>query len=291
MELRHLRYFVAAADALTFSGAARKLHVSQPAISRLIRDLESELEITLFERERLGLRLTLAGEQFLVNSRKILGVCEEAVRTARCPDSWRQKLVVGFIPTVLGSFLGDALKKFRANHPEVELSVHDMLPGDQIIALRNGEIDLAFAGNSFTELDNEFSTRVIRQVPLQAVLSASHRLAGKEAIDLKELVEDLFIGYVEEKFPGRNQTISSACLKAGFRPAMAYKAGTLVEVVGMIGAGMGVCLMPSDVSSQPHPNVVFIPLNDDLEPVRHSVAWLPGNRVPSLQNLLRYLEN
>ncbi|TWJ17580.1 LysR substrate-binding domain-containing protein [Geobacter argillaceus] len=291
MELRHLRYFVAAAEELSFSGAARKLHISQPAISRIIRELECELGVSLFTRERLGLRLTPAGEQFLVSARKIVRDCEEAVHALKYPVNLRQKLVVGFIPTVLGSFLGDALKKFRGNHPRVELSVRDMLPGDQIAALRNREIDLAFVGNPCEELDNEFDILIIQEIPLQAALPATHRLAGEVAIDLKDLERDAFLGLVEGKFPGRNQTISNACIKAGFRPVLTHKASSLVEVVGMIGAGMGVCLMPSDVSSQPHPNVVFVPLNDDIEPVRLATVWLPDNKNPALRYLLECLKD
>lgn len=79
MELRHLRYFVAAADELSFSGAARKLHISQPAVSRIIRELECRLEVSLFTREQFGLRLTSAGELFLVRVRNIVRDYEEAV--------------------------------------------------------------------------------------------------------------------------------------------------------------------------------------------------------------------
>lgn len=290
MELRYLKYFSAAADELSFSGAARKLHISQPAVSRIIRELESELGVTLFSRERFGLCLTPSGEQFLVRARQILHDCEDAVRLVRYPLNLQQKLVIGFIPTVLDAFLGDALKEFRADHPQVELIVRDMLPGDQITALRNGEIDLAIAGNLCTEMDREFEIKVLREMPLLAALSATHRLADAKSINLKDLESDTFIGFVEEKFPGRNQTISNACLRTGFRPVLTHKSSSLVEVLGMIGAEMGVSLMPSDARGLPHPNVVFVSLNDDIDLIRHAAAWLSGNKNPALQHLLQYLK-
>lgn len=131
----------------------------------------------------------------------------------------------------------------------------------------------------------------MKELRLEAAIPARQRLAERTVIRLRELESEKFIGYCEEKFPGRNQTITKACTSAGFQPTLAVKANSLVEVLGMIGAGVGVCLMPSDVRNLPHPNVVFVPLNDALEPIRLAAAWLHDNRNSALLSMLGYLKD
>lgn len=291
MELRHIRYFVAAARERNFTRASNALNISQPAISRLVRELECELGTVLFIRQRSGLELTPAGEVFFRHARSILNDCEEAVKATKEAGPVRGKLSIGFITTALGSFLGDVMRKLTHEHPEIELDIHEMSPGDQIVALRNNAIDVAFIGNPCEDLHNGIRMIVVKELRLEAAIPAQHRLAERTVIQLRELESEKFIGYDEEKFPGRNQTISKACTSAGFEPTLALKANSLVEVIGMIGTGAGVCLMPSDVRNLPHPNVVFLSLNDTLEPIRLVAAWLHGNKNPALFSMLRYLKN
>lgn len=290
MELRHLRYFVAAARERNFTKASHALNISQPAISRLIRDLECELGTTLFIRQQAGLDLTPAGKVFFRHARRILHNCEIAVKATRDADPVRNKLSIGFITTALGSFLADALAKLTNEHPGIELIINEMPPGDQIVALRNNQIDIAFIGNPCDDLRSEIRILVVKELRLEATLPACHPLAERTMIGLRELGSEKFIGFDEEKFPGRNQTILKACTLAGFQATLTGKARSLVEVLGMIGAGIGVCLMPSDVRGLPHPNVVFLPLSDELEPIRLAGAWLHGNNNAALRSMVKYLQ-
>ena len=137
MELRHIRYFVAAARERNFTKASHTLNISQPVISRLLRGLERELDTVLFLRQRSGLDLTPAGETFFQHARRILNDCEEAVKATKEAGHVRSKLSIGFIATALASFLGDIMRKLTLEHPEIELVMHEMPPGDQIVALRN----------------------------------------------------------------------------------------------------------------------------------------------------------
>ena len=291
MELRHLKYFVAAAEEQNISRAALRLHISQPAVSRLVRELECELGVSLFMRERFGLSLTAEGELFLMHTRKILADCEEAVNALKTTHDLPQTLDVGFITSALGSFLGAALKKLCVHYPHLDVRLHEMPPGDQIAALRTRQIDLAFAGNTTQELENGFAMQAVKDIKLQAVLPITHRLAARARIGLKELKDDIFIGLEAGKFPRRNQTIMRACEMAGFKPLLRHHADSLVEVLGMVGAGMGVCLMPSDVANLPHPNVVFMPLSDKgIAPIRLMASWLPDNKNVAIRYLLACLD-
>ncbi len=290
MELRQLRYFVAAAHALNISRAAKHMHVSQPAVSRMIRELEAELEVKLFTRKSVGLSLTPSGTVFFDIARKIVSDCVEAANVVKNPTNITTKLNVGFISTALGSFLGNALRQFRELHPHVEIGIHDMSPGDQIIALRSGEIDLAFLANPDAKMNREFDLLVVKEAPLRAVLPGNHRLAREKEVKLEDLKRENFLGYNDGKFPGYNQMISSACASAGFRPAFIRKSGSLFELLGMVGAGMGICLMPSDVSALSHAEVIFKSLTNAFEPVRFAAAWLSGNKHIALHDLLECLK-
>lgn len=273
MELRHYRYFLAAAEELNISKASRRLHVSQPAMSRLIRDLEDELGTPLFKRERFGLALTPPGETFLIYARRILDLSNEAIRVLRQQPARTAVIAIGFISSSLGSFFGAALKSIRETHPDLTVKIHELSPAEQLKALHKGQIDIALIGNPCGAVHDEYETCVLFEMPLEAVLPAGHRLAGRKRLSLKELEKDDFIGYSEESFPGRNQTIVNACRVAGFKPSLKYQADSLVEVLTLIGAGTGVCLMPADVASLPHPGTVFLPIREKLDPIRFTAAW------------------
>ena len=290
MELRHIRYFVAAADELNLTRASNRLNISQPAISRIIRELELEVQAKLFTRHWDGLQLTSAGEAFLRHCRKILNECQNAVESVRRASAGPTTLNVGFILPSLSSFLGDALSKLSEKHPDLEVRVHELSPADQIDALRTREIDVAIFGNQREQIDNEFETIAIKRFELEVVLPGKHRLAQRAALDLKELLDEDFIGYAEKKFPSRNKKITQVCMQAGFVPRFNYIASSIIEILGMIGLGKGVSLLPSDVANLPHSNVVFIPLNDQIEPIFITATWLPDNKNPALLYLLQYLK-
>lgn len=291
MELRHYRYFLAAAEELNISRASRRLNVSQPAMSRLIRDLEDELGAPLFKRERFGIALTPSGEKLLVYTRQILDLSNEAIRVLRNQPAQTPTISIGFITSSLGSFFGAALKSIRDAHPDLMVKIHELSPADQTKALHKGQIDIALIGNPCGSIHDEFETSVLFELALEAVLPAGHRLAKRKRLNLKELEQDDFIGYSDESFPGRNQTIINACRVAGFKPALKYHADSLVEVLTLIGADTGVCLMPADVISLPHPGTVFLPIREKLEPIRFTAAWRRNDDRPIVAEMITCLKD
>jgi len=289
MELRHYRYFLAAAEELNISKASRRLNVSQPAMSRLIHDLEDELGVQLFIRERYGLTLSPDGEKLLVYARQILDLSHEAVRTLKNQQAPAPSISIGFITSSLGSFLGADLKAFHDAFPELRINILELSPADQVKALRKRHIDIGLIGNPCGAVHDEFETKVLFEMPLEAVLPATHRMAGRTSLSLKELAEEDFIGYNEESFPGRNQTIVTACRTAGFKPSLTFQANSLVEVLVLVAAGSGVCLMPSDAASLPHPGSVFVPIKEKLEPIRFTAAWRRDNEQRLVEELVERL--
>src|SRR5882672_9029214 len=138
MELRHLRYFIGVAEEENVSRAALKLHVSQPALSRQIRDLEDELGFLLLERSAKSVRLTEAGRAFLTEARAVLQRSEDAVKTARAIAGGAGELHVGYAPSLTARILPRTLRAFQAELPSVRVKLHDLSTEEMLIGLREG---------------------------------------------------------------------------------------------------------------------------------------------------------
>ncbi len=261
MELRHLRYFVTVAEELNVSRASARLRISQPAVSRQVRDLEGELGVALFQREKSGLKLTAAGEAFLGRARDLLRRTGDAVREmAAFGEQPKKTLVVGYIAPALASILTPALRRFSQETPDAEVILKEISPAQQIKALREGRIDLGLIGNPCPEVEREFLVTILSRIPLQAVLPDNHLLALRKCVGLSKLEGDEFIGFAEDEFPGRNAAIRGACQAAGFTPTLRHRVENLTALLSLVAAGKGVTLAPAEVSQLAHPQAVFVPL-------------------------------
>lgn len=287
MELRHLRYFVTVAEELNISRASARLRISQPAVSRQLRDLEEELGVEMFHRAKLGLKLTPAGEAFLAHARDLLRRSSDAVKEMRTfGKRAHQRVRVGYIAPVLSGVLTPALRRFSEQQPEGDVLLSEMSPGDQVKALREGRIELALIGNPCPEVEREFAVTILTRIPLQAVLPDNHLLALRKRIALSEIQDENFIGFIEEKFPGRNAAICAACQATGFTPRFRHHVETLTAMLATVAAGKGVTLAPREVGQLPHPQAVFVPLQLP-EPFILSVAvQRKDDRNPMVQTLL-----
>ena len=287
MELRHLRYFVMAAEELNMSRASARLRVSQPAVSRQIHDLEGELGVALFVRENSGLSMTDAGESFLVHAHEILRQAGEA--TAHM-NSFRRRpvkrLAVGYIASVLPGILTPALRKFSRRNGDTEVKLKELSPQDQVKALRDGRIDLALLGNPCVKLATEFEVVLLRRVFFRAVLPDAHRLAKRTRLGLKELENEAFIGFDEGSFPGRNGSISKACQEAGFTPRLLLRVENLTALLATVAAGKGVALTPEEVSQLPHPGAVFVALKQPVPSVASAAVVRKGDTSKAVAELL-----
>ncbi len=261
MELRHLRYFVAVAEEGNITRAAARLFITQPALSRQIKDLEKLLGVAVFARTASGMSLTPAGREFLPQARQITEQSAEAVLSMRrfieCRNS---NIAIGYIAPALGSFLGAALQIFHQKHAQVEIKLFELSPGRQIEALRAGRLDIALIGHAAPEVGREFQLTTICRIALMAALNSAHRLAGRALLKVGELQNEEFIGLDETTFPGRNELVHAVCRQAGFTPRIAHQADGLSSLLALIGSGSGVGIVPDDVQQMPSSNVTFKPL-------------------------------
>ncbi|VXD17794.1 LysR family transcriptional regulator [Planktothrix paucivesiculata] len=292
MELRHLKYFVAVAEDLNFSRAAVRLYISQPALSRQIKDLENELSVMLFLRQSDGLKLTEAGKFFLEQAKDILNRSYVSVQTIKANyTNQDQPLVIGYIPTILQSFLGQTLQSFGLAYPQVAVSFREMSPSEQVKALRDGGINIAFMGNPPDNLEEEFMVKCIKKVPIIALLSNQHPLANQASINLAELASEKFIGMSEETFPGRNDRIHDVCRCAGFIPNLHLFADSHASMIALVATGQGVAIMPSEAEALPHPQTVFVKLNHPLYYSRSTAVWRKETPAKYLDKFLTILLN
>jgi DNA-binding transcriptional LysR family regulator len=291
MELRHLRYFVMAAEEQNISRAAARLNISQPAVSRQIRDLEEEFGVALFERESSGLKLTAAGEAALAHASELLrraGDLSTAMQAFNRPS--KRALRVGFIATALPGFLASALRTFNHGHEDVCTQIREMSPQEQEVALREGEIDIALLGTPCPELKKEFKVAAIAKTPMAVVLPDDHLLALRKSVDLAELAKDPFVSLHEKHFPGRPEMLADLCGRAGFTADVRLKAEGLQEMLGLIGGGVGVGVLPADVHQLPHPGVVFVKMRRPKMELVSSALWSAERETEELLELVSLLE-
>ena len=291
MELRHLRYFVMAAAERSISRAAARLNISQPAVSRQIRDLEDELGVTLFDRNSNGLSLTEAGTGALPHAQELLrraGDLKLAMDAFGNPV--RKALRVGFIETALPGFLSSAMRTFNQRHDDVCIQIQSMSPQEQEKALREGEIDLALLGTPCPQLAAEFQVEAIKKTPMAVVLPDDHLLSLRKSVDLSELSEDPFVSLHEKNFPGRPAMLADLCGRAGFVADVRMKAEGLQEMLGLVAGGAGVEVLPLDVNLLPHPGVVFVKMRKPTLTLVSSAVWKRDGETKELIELIELMK-
>jgi DNA-binding transcriptional LysR family regulator len=187
LELRHLRYFVTVAETLHFGRAAKALHISQPPLSRQVRDLESYVGATLLLRSPKAVQLTEAGAIFLEEARRILSGISISVRMAqRASEGEMSRLAIAFEPHFDSEFLAGIRESFAADHPDVRLTFHRVHSEEQAALIRGGSLDAGLLTLPVAESDQLCFEPLFRE-PAIAVVSASHPLAARVEVNLKEL--------------------------------------------------------------------------------------------------------
>ena len=261
MELRHLRYFVAVAEELHFGHAASRLYTSQPSLSQQIKNLESELKVNLLARTRRHVELTPAGRRFLQEARAILAAAERAAGLARETERGEaRKLVIGISPDTDWLLLGKTLRLFAEHVPSVDVLFQNLTPEAQVDALREGRIDIGFAG---LPLEAEgLVTETTGRVRLMVALPAKHAMARSDAVRLEELSKEAYTLWPRHLSSGSYDNLIAVFRRAGFGPPITMEGGlpSTRTVLGMIAAGLTIALVDPVLQQMSTSGVVFRPL-------------------------------
>ncbi len=286
MELRHLRYFVAVAEELHFGRAAMRLRMAQPPLSQQIRQLEREIDVTLFSRTKRRVELTAAGRAFLAEARRALAQAERAVRTAqRASRGEIGHLTIGFVPSADLDVLPRVLRVWDMRFPHVDVELHPLLPGAQVDALRDGRIQVGFLRLPVDE--TELTIERIQREPLVAALPERHRLARHPRVRVADLKTDGMILFPRRIAPGYHDVLVGVCRRAGFTPRVVHETASIQTNLGLIAAGIGVTLLPASIRNLRRAGVVYRPLAPPVPHVEMAVAYRRGEGSPVLPAFLR----
>jgi DNA-binding transcriptional LysR family regulator len=285
--LIQLRAFLVALEEGSLNRAAVRLRMSQSALSRQMQALEDEVGGALLERTTAGVRPTAAGQALATSLPSVLADYDAAMAEARRLARGQRDLIrVGYLGSAAQIFLDPALSALRHTHPEVKVKLLDLSPGEQIAALRKGEIDLALIGQEGALLSSEFYTRKLTTLPVVAVMPADHPLASRKRISLKELRGERFISAPEKDVPGRDRWIIQLCRPAGFRPKFVQEAASLSQGFTLIGSEGAVTLLPAYLKSFPVAGVAMVQLSDIKATWDFLVVWQRGRTANSVRALL-----
>ena len=289
MELRHLRYFVAVAETLSFRGAAEKLHLAQPALSAQIKSLENELEVNLFVRTTRSVSLTNAGRVFLKEARSVLAAATQAEERAKnAGDGLVGTLRIGLIAPAANTWLAGILSRFRKQHPGVQLSFYDMASIEQLRKLRAGELDAGFLRPpiGLPELDYilvEESEQIL-------AMPSTHRLAKKRNLEWKDFHQEDMVMLDPNLQHGFYDAFLAACSKAGATPRFAQIANDIHTKMWLISAGFGLAPTTSTVSEVMRPGLLLRPLPPGLPPVQTVLVWRRKDTSPLTTHFRSYFE-
>ena len=288
MELRHLRYFVAVAEAENVSRAALKLHVSQPALSRQVRDLEDELGLRLLERGAKSVRLTGAGRVFLQESLAVLQRAEQAVKAARAAAAGKRgELEVGYAPTLTVRLLPPLLRMYQSAMPEVRVKLHDLSTEEMLAGLREGKVNVALTvrpavgalrGLRFEELTRE---------PLRLAVAPMHPLARRRAVSLNDAAREPFIAYSRKDYPDYHELLRTVFARAAGQPHVAEEHDGVSSLISAVETGNGVALVPLALACSAGSRLKLLPITPAPHPLIIGAIFNLGAMSPAAVEFLK----
>jgi len=289
MELRHLRYFVAVAEALSFRRAAEKLHLAQPPLSAQIKDLETGLGVRLLERTTRSVQLTAAGRVFLDEARAVLSASAQAERRARdAQHGITGTLRLGVIAPTANAWLAAILRRFRQAFPGVMFSIFDLTSTEQLRRLHDNELDAGLLRPpiGYSELDYEF----VEESSQILALTAENPLAKKRKLEWRDFDQQAMVLMHPTVQHGYYDPFLAACAKAAAKPYVAQYANDIQTKMWLISAGFGIAPTTATLAEVKRPGLIFRPLPAGLPLVRTVLAWRRADTSPVLEQFRKFFK-
>lgn len=287
MELRHLRYFVAVAEAENVSRAALKLHVSQPALSRQVRDLEDELGFQLLERTAKSVRLTDAGRVFLTEAREVLQRSDAAIAKARAvATDGRGDLQVGYAPSPTVRILPPTLRAFQAERPKVRVRLHDLTTEEMVAGLCDRKLDIAILVRPTRKLLRGLRFEELARDAICLAVAPRHPLARRRSVTRAEIAREPLIVFSRKEYPDYHELLADifAGTKVMLRIAEEHDSGT--SLVAAVEAGAGVAISSESLACTAGPRLKVIPIAPAPAPLIIGAAWRVNDLSPTAQTFL-----
>lgn len=292
MEMRQLKYFTGIAEELHYGNAAKKLFVSQPALSQQIQLLENEIGVELFVRARRQqhhrVELTEAGKVFLVEARRILQLSENAIETARRVGQQRKTLRLGIYKMMLRERIVEIIQAINTRLPDLEIKIVELQAYTHVQdALMDDTIDLGVT--LLPPKYEELSSNLLIISHLSVILPANHRFADRPFLFLTDLKEEKWVE-IERSLRPFFRGIEAICQQAGFErePNIVMEVNSFDMMQSMVGLGIGIAFIPSVADTSKTPGIISKPLMDDEHTpfsgflLRQGLAWKTSACTPTI---------
>jgi len=261
VELKHLRNFVVVAELGSVSRAAKRLALAQPPLSNQVKELEQELGVQLLIRHSRGVRLTTAGTAFLNDAKDVLARAESAKQRARHQKDAAGGFVrIGYAPSTGHLLLPLLIRRLRTARPNAKVEVREIMSALQGDALSNNEIDVGLSRLPIDTGDVVIGACV--DDPFCLAVPAGHALAVKGSLALRDARHEVFVSPTRPRGPAFFDQSVSLCMEAGFNPNVGYEATTLRGILDLVGAGLGVAIVPASMALLAPAGIVMRPLSE-----------------------------
>lgn len=283
IDIRQLRYFQAVAEELHFGRASSRLRIAQPALSRQVQQLEDEIGTQLLKRTQRVVELTPAGELFLERTSQILDDLGSAISDARRVSKGEYgQLVVGFIHSSTYGLLPAIVERFRHLYPDIELELREMGIAEQHDALSRSLIDIGLLRPQPAPPGIE--VQAIMEDPFLLAVPDKHHLAKREAVEMKSLAAEPMIMFSKRESPMFHSRITAMFEKSGFTLKIVQHATQIHTIVGLVGAGIGIAVVPETARNLYPRGVRFLQILDEPEPVHVALGWQRGKDTPAIRS-------
>ncbi|MCH7400849.1 LysR family transcriptional regulator [Belliella kenyensis] len=244
MELRHLKYFLMVAEELSFVRASEKLFISQPPLSRQIKELEDEIGTRLFNRNNKRVELTEAGKYFQKEVKEILLTLESvSQRTKKVGDNLNGEFRIGYISSTFSRHISDLIKYLSEEYPFVNFRLYEVPSIKQIVALEQGKLDLGILRGPLK------SPKLMSELWFQdsyAIVFNKNSIKIKTENDVGQLSNERFIFYNKSYAPSYYETLLQICSKFGFAPQIVHESNNVSSILQLVKEGLGASILPTN---------------------------------------------
>ncbi|WP_099159686.1 LysR family transcriptional regulator [Virgibacillus ndiopensis] len=279
MDVRQINYFAEVAKQLNFTKAAQALHISQPSLSKTIKNLETELGASLFYRGANQLDLTDAGKAFLINAKYVLDAFENLTSELNdVIDLKKGEIKIGIPPIIGAAFFSKLISKYKETYPSINLLLTEVGSNKIKNGVAEGELDIGLICNRPVQKEN-FETIKLLKDPLMLIVQKDNPLASKKAIDFSHIEKEPFVLYRHDF--SLHDRIIEACEHNGFYPNIVCESSQKDFMIEMVEAKLGIALLPSKICSQiTNENIVAIPFNKPMVNLELGMIWKKNRYLP-----------
>jgi DNA-binding transcriptional LysR family regulator len=279
MELRHLRSMLVLAEELHFGRAADRLGIAQPALSRQIQQLETELQARLFRRSPRAVSLTDAGREFVENIGPAIQQIEDAAAGAsNFARAKRGRIRAASSGNLSAKFIPELLQRLQRESPLVRVDVRQLSAAEQIRTLHAAEIDVGLATLPIN--DPSLIVRRILSEPLVLMVRSESEFANRASVRLRDLAEERFIICPRYRRTGFHEVVIEHAAKAGFRPRIAHEIDAPSTAVALVERGLGVAVVPRSEAWPISDRVRCLPISDPAVFIEIAAIWRRENMSP-----------